>query len=61
MNRMKQIGLILLMGWTASACKDKVRYRYTASTPVYTDYETFRSVGGWEAPKTIEKWGNIYY
>ena len=51
------LGILALVG----ACKDKVRQEYIANVPVYTDYEAFRSVGGYEAARPIGQKGNIYF
>lgn len=44
-----------------SSCKDKIQQKYMANSPVYTDYETFRNSGGFEAARSIEQQGNIYF
>jgi len=51
------IGVIALL----SSCQDKIYQKYLTNVPVYTDYETFRSTGGFESPRTIEEKGNIYF
>lgn len=61
MKMIKHLGLLFLVGLLISSCQDKVRYEYLMNVPVYTGYESFRSVGGWEAPRSISAWGNIYY
>lgn len=55
--------LVLALGIIAllASCKDKVYTKYFAHVPVYTDYETFRSTGGFEGPRDIEQQGNIYF
>ncbi len=50
-------GLILVL----TACQDKIKQRYIANVPVYTDYTTFRTGGGFEGARSIEKQGNIYF
>lgn len=51
------IGILVFLG----SCKDKVYEKYMANVPVYTDYEVFRSTGGFEAARPIEQQGNIYF
>ncbi len=51
------IGIIFLLG----ACKDKIEQRYISNVPVYTDYESFRELGGFESSRMIEQKGNIYF
>ncbi|MFT5821168.1 MAG: hypothetical protein ACI8ZM_002417 [Crocinitomix sp.] len=51
------LGIVLLF----SSCKDKIHQKYLANSPVYTDYEAFRNSGGFEAAKSIEQQGNIYF
>lgn len=51
------LGIVVLI----SSCKDKVHQKYIANSPVYTDYETFRNSGGFEASRSIEQQGNIYF
>lgn len=51
------LAIVLLLG----ACKDKMYQKYLANVPVYTSYETFRSSGGFESPRAIDKMGNIYF
>lgn len=58
---MKKLGLFLGVVFALTACKDKIQKRYMANVPVYTDYETFRATGGFEAPRSMEKQGNIYF
>lgn len=58
---MKKTVLMLCILGLLGACKDKVRQEYIANVPVYTDYETFRSVGGYEAARPISQKGNIYF
>jgi len=57
---MRKIALILGVVALLSACNDKVKTKYLTNVPVYTDYETFRSSGAFNAPKNIEKKGAIY-
>lgn len=58
---MKKIVLLLSVGAFLGACKDKMRHEYILNNPVYTDYETFRSSGGYEAPHVINQKGTIYF
>lgn len=51
------LGIILSLG----ACQDKVYQKYMAHVPIYTDYETFRSTGGFGPAEMIEEKGNIYF
>lgn len=51
------IGILVFLG----SCKDKVYQKYMANVPVYTDYDVFRSAGGFEAARPIERQGNIYF
>ncbi len=51
------LGILALLG----ACKDKIRQEYIANVPVYTDYDSFRAVGGFESARPISKKGNIYF
>lgn len=51
------LGILAFLG----ACKDKVKLEYITNVPVYTDYESFRSVGGYEAARPIGQKGNIYF
>ena len=57
---MKKVALIIAAIAFLGACKDKVERRYISNVPVYTDYETFRSSGGFESARSIENQGNIY-
>lgn len=58
---MKSLFLILpFLIILISSCNDKVLLKYKANTPVYADYESFRSSVKFEAPRVIKNQGNIY-
>ncbi len=61
LKKLKRIFVFAFMALAAVACHDKVRYEYLMNVPIYTDYESFKSTGGFEGPKSMETQGAIYY
>jgi hypothetical protein len=58
---MKKVALLFGVLVFLGSCKDKIRQEYMANVPIYTDFETFRSVGGFEAAHPMTVKGNIYF